>query len=472
MACYRRSMTTTPRTRSRKASPPTPTPEPVAEAEMRIEHLPLSWLTTHQAPRNPKLHDVEGVSASMGRFGFTIPIALDEQTSTVVAGHGRIEVLTAIKDSGKPAPARVVVREDGEWMVPVLRGLAFANATEAEAYLLADNRHTELGGYDDRMLAEMLDDRRNEPNGLDGLGWDDAQIDDLISSLSNATDGADVITGNGAFEGEEEVFDESLLKQQKTHIAKLGDVWALGPHRIICGDTGVEENMIAVLDGRLADLVCTDPPYAVFGSSNGMSSSVVDDRMIVPFFEMVALRAWKALKYFGHAYMFCDWRSFPSVWEGQRRGDLSPKNCLVWDKMNAGLGSSYANGYELISFSSKLPKREVMKGKGQVETGQRTVLASNILRHTRVSGDERVHNASKPIALVRQLVRNSTDVGELVLDLFLGGGSTLMACELEGRVCAGIEIDPGWVDVVVARWEKATGQKAHLLRNVNERAEE
>ena len=175
-------------TRTKKT---TPARELAPELEMRIPYGPLSWLAGHQAPRNPKKHDVDGVSASMDRFGYTIPIAIDEKSQSVVAGHGRIEVLTAVKGAGKPAPDRIRVREDGEWLVPVLRGLAFANAEEAEAYLLADNRHTEIGGYDDEMLAKMLGEVRDRVNGLEGIGWNEAQVTDFIAGIKDATGGAD-----------------------------------------------------------------------------------------------------------------------------------------------------------------------------------------------------------------------------------------------------------------------------------------
>jgi hypothetical protein len=178
--------------RKRKPTTQTETPEAKsAEPEMRISYEPLSWLAKNQAPRNPKKHDVEGVSASMGRFGYTIPIAIDEGTSRVVAGHGRIEVLLALRARGGAPPARVRVDERGEWLVPVLHGLAFANAEEAEAYLLADNRHTEVGGYDDAMLADMLADVRESIGGLDGIGWSDEQVTDIIASVHDAAGGAD-----------------------------------------------------------------------------------------------------------------------------------------------------------------------------------------------------------------------------------------------------------------------------------------
>lgn len=179
-------------TRKRKgASSSTPAPETASEQDMRIAYERLSWLRAHLAPRNPKKHDVDGVNASMDRFGYTIPIAIDERTQTVVAGHGRIEVLSARQAAGKPPPARVKVAPDGEWLVPVLRGLSFASPEEAEAYLVADNRHTEIGGYDDAMLADMLEDLRDREGGLEGLGWSDEQATDMIASIRDAAGGAD-----------------------------------------------------------------------------------------------------------------------------------------------------------------------------------------------------------------------------------------------------------------------------------------
>ena len=124
---------------------------PKAEG-MRVEYVPLREL--QRWPRNPKNHDGEAIQASIGRFGFVQPIVLDESTGRIVAGHGRLESLTALRDSGAAAPARVEVAGD-DWRVPVLRGVAFASEHEAEAFLLADNATTVLGGWDDAALAEV-----------------------------------------------------------------------------------------------------------------------------------------------------------------------------------------------------------------------------------------------------------------------------------------------------------------------------
>jgi hypothetical protein len=134
-------------------------------------------------PRNPKRHDEEGVDQSMTRFGFNDPIAIDEASGKIVAGHGRLDVLIARKASGRQPPERVEVVPDGEWLVPVLRGVSFASPAEAEAYLLAHNQLGPSGGYDDRLLAEMLSEHRESESGLVGTGWSDEQVDDLLASM-------------------------------------------------------------------------------------------------------------------------------------------------------------------------------------------------------------------------------------------------------------------------------------------------
>lgn len=165
--------------------------EPVDAGEMRVTFERLSEL--ERWPRNPKKHDHEGVSDSMTRWGYTIPIAIDEGTKRIVAGHGRLETLQLRKSRGEDPPERVKVDpETGEWLVPVLRGIAFPNPEEAEAYLLADNRQTELGGYDDAILAEMLREHQEKAKGLIGVGWNEEQVADLVASLAELEEPPDM----------------------------------------------------------------------------------------------------------------------------------------------------------------------------------------------------------------------------------------------------------------------------------------
>lgn len=146
---------------------------PYAEM-MPIEHME-PW------SRNPKLHDKETTKASIRRFGFTAPVLLDEDTGKIIAGHGRTEALAEIKAEGAPPPRRVKVDDKGNWCVLTVRGLSFDSEAEAEAYLIADNRIGELGGWDDEMLKPMLEElRQNSEAGLQGVGYKDKDVDALI----------------------------------------------------------------------------------------------------------------------------------------------------------------------------------------------------------------------------------------------------------------------------------------------------
>jgi hypothetical protein len=147
------------------------------EGRVRVEYVAIGEL--ERWPRNPKLHSAEDIQGSIARFGYVQPIVVDERTGRIVAGHGRLDALMALRAGGKQAPSRVAVDpESGEWLVPVLRGVGFADEREAEAYLLADNRTVELGGWDEAELGAMLDGLREA--GTPVLGWDAAEIARLI----------------------------------------------------------------------------------------------------------------------------------------------------------------------------------------------------------------------------------------------------------------------------------------------------
>lgn len=143
---------------------------PQGDERARIEYLPLDEIK--KWPKNPKKHDLDALGASMDRFGFVQPLLRDDKTGKLAAGHGRLEKLIALKAEGKDPPRRVARRRDGEWLVPVICGVSFRNAREAQAYVLTDNRLPELGGYDDGVLQSVLKDLSSDPAGLVGTGWD------------------------------------------------------------------------------------------------------------------------------------------------------------------------------------------------------------------------------------------------------------------------------------------------------------
>ncbi len=155
----------------------------IASAEIRIVYTALATLV--RAPRNPKKHDLAALRQSMTRWGFTQPLALNEATGNLVEGHGRLDVLQALKTEGATPPARITVK-GGEWFVPVVRGLSFSTEAEAEAYLVAANQLTIAGGWDEGLLGETLASLRDAHTSLDGLGFDQSQLDQLAASFAPA----------------------------------------------------------------------------------------------------------------------------------------------------------------------------------------------------------------------------------------------------------------------------------------------
>lgn len=149
------------------------------QGDLRIDYLPLDEVT--RWPRNPKLHDDAALERSLRRHGFVAPLLKDERTGRLVAGHGRLTALESLRDAGEAPPARVRVDAKGRWLVPVVRGIDFASAAEAEAYLLADNRLVEAGGWDTELLREIVRDLDTEGLELDGLGWSTSALDALLA---------------------------------------------------------------------------------------------------------------------------------------------------------------------------------------------------------------------------------------------------------------------------------------------------
>jgi DNA modification methylase len=252
-------------------------------------------------------------------------------------------------------------------------------------------------------------------------------------------------------------------KEPKT---KRGDVWVCGDHLLLCGDSLEAETEAWIEKGTTA-CVLTDPPYAIYGSSSGVGSDVADDKMIRPFFAALGRRMRHALRLFGHGYVFCDWRSWDAVLAGMKASTLAAKNCIVWDKGDFGLGSMYRNCHEFVGFFVSQPERSSHYAKQA--TGQRMVTQPNVRRVNRTGQGgfesehepgQRFHNAAKPVQLLQWLLDNSTDEGDLVLDLFGGSGSTMLACERSKRRCRMVEVEPKWCDVIVARWEQLTVRKA------------
>lgn len=417
-----------------------PNTEPVP---MKIERLALADLKPdpHNARRHPE-RNLQAIVASLDKFGQVRPILVDAD-NVIRAGNGTYQAAESLGWTHLYA-----VRTQ-------LRGQA------ARDYAIADNRTAELAEWESDLLAAALTDRK-EPDLL-AMGFDKRETAAFLRHEKNriATEAAEQ---GQLIDDAPEPADE-VPEPPKKPTTRAGDVWELGAHRIICGDSFVDETFERLLgstgDGpaRLVDCVLTDPPYAIYGSSSGVSASVADDRMVVPFFEALFHRCVAVVKVHGHVYVHCDWRSYPALAEGARRAGIAARNVLVWDKGGSGLGSNYANTHEFIGFFSRMPKQRTMRS-DKSQRGVRSVFRPNVIRVNRPSGKDRLHNAAKPVALLSDLIENSTDEGQRVLDPFLGSGSTLIAAHKVGRACVGVEVDPAWCDVIVERWQNVTGGKA------------
>jgi DNA modification methylase len=398
---------------------------------IEVERFPLAKLV--EDSDNPRLHpakNLEAIKASLTSFGQVEPLVVQAKGLRVIGGNGRLQ---AMKDLGWEEADVVRVK---------------LSDSKARALAIALNRTGELAAWNEATLVKLLDQISGEfPHEALGFTLDDLDFGKMLDPGTSKVE-TDLV--------EKDESDVGLLDSTPT--VKPGELWLLGRHRLLCGDSFNAEAVSRLLDTKRADLVVTDPPFAIYGSSTGIGSDIADDKMVRPFFEQLGRAVVSSLKQFGHAYFCCDWRSYAAIWDGLARSGLRPKNCIVWDKGGGGLGASYANTHEFVAFFAHLPPATAMKSTEQ--RGQRTVYQPNIYRCSRVTGDERQHNAAKPRALLRWLIENSSEKDDIVLDLFGGSGSTLVAAEDAGRSARVMEIEPKWCDVVIRRWEKATGQTA------------
>lgn len=384
-------------------------------------------------PQNPRSHsepEVARLAQFIESVGFLKPIEVDE-AGVVLAGHRRLLAAKLL----------------GLAKVPVLRHRHLDEA-QKRAYRVADNRLTLEGEWHPGHLKREMKYLRGKGWDLKALAFSDSEVRKILDSLPTT--------------GVQEIEPED--PQAPAHaVTREGDTWELGEHRLMCADALKPGHLEKLLGKARAAVVFTDPPYAIYGSSTGIAS-VTDDKMVRPFFRDIIGACVQACRPFAHVYVCCDWRSYPSWWEVAKGTGIFPKNMIVWDKGGSGLGANYANTHELLFFAWLVPLRRNMS---QKLTGGRQVNDSNIWRVNRVPAASkraggREHNAQKPVALVRRALENSTEAGDLVLDMFMGSGTTIIAAQESGRRCYGFEIDARYCDVSVLRWQRAAKLKAKL----------
>ena len=408
---------------------------------MNIEHVKLDKLIPYA--RNSRTHSdaqVAQIAASIKEFGFTNPVLIDE-TGSIIAGHGRVMA------------ARKLAITD----VPSIR-LTHLTEAQKKAYIIADNKLALNAGWDDEMLAVELTDLKDMGFDLDLTGFSTDEIEALLAPT-----------------GTEGLTDEDAVPDvPEAPVTVLGDVWLLGKHRVMCGDSTSIDAVERLMDGQKADMVLTDPPYGVSfvgvkgsmysgGKKAGKNSTEMikgDDLRHTDlsqlFLESITCATVSAKDGAAFYIFFAINRSSETL-TGLSGIGLEIRNWLIWDKGNVGfhaMGAQYKPNYEAFLYCHKAAKSPVWYG-GQKE---QTVWRFPVVR-------EGLHPTMKPVALLLQAINNSSKAGDEILDLFGGSGSTLIACEKTGRINRSMELDPKYCDVIVQRWQEFTGQTATLEAN-------
>jgi DNA modification methylase len=433
----------------------------MAQQVLSIEYRPLASIRFD--PQNPRLHSkkqINQIARSVETFGFNVPVLIDGK-GQLIAGHGRVLAAQLL----------------GMTQVPTIM-LENLTETQIRAFMIADNRLTENSVWDDRLLAEQLKalavlelDFSIDVTGFE-MGEIDVMIEDLTPASSGKDDPADAIPDFGT----------------RPQVTGAGDLWVLDRHRVYCGDARDRAAYSVVMKDRRADMGFADPPYndpidgyvtgfgkvhhAEFAVASGeMSESEFTDFLTNVLTRLASNSVDGALQ-----FICMDWRHSGELISAASSVYEEFKNLCVWVKEGAGQGSLYRSQHELV-FVFKNGKRP---HRNNIQLGQYGRYRTNVWQYRRVNSPFRttedgnlsaLHPTIKPVDLVADAILDCTARGDVVLDPFLGSGTTVIAAERTGRTCYGIELDPHYVDLVVRRWQGFTGQNAVLEstgRNFNE----
>lgn len=411
----------------------------------RTERVKLDRLELH--PQNPRIGNVDAVLESIETNGFYGTIVAQKATGRILVGNHRYQA----------------ARLAGLERVPVV--WVDVDDDTALRILLADNRTSDLAEYDDTRLREALEEIMESHGSLVGTGYDDTFLEDLLG------------------QDPDDVPEDPAPDPPAKPTTKLGDLWQLGPHRLLCGDATDKLYLAALLGKAKVDALLTDPPYNVDYRPSGHAEGIANDNQtdddFLGFLGDAFDRAADALKPGGAAYVFHADGSGNAFRTAFAESGLELKQVLIWVKNSFVLGrQDYQWQHEPIlygwkpgaahSWYGKFDKTTVIDDAGDlsklskdeaIERLEQIYQASTVIREDKPARNSE-HPTMKPVKLCARLLFNSTRKGESVLDPFAGSGSTLMAAEHLGRVARCVELDPRYCDVIVQRWEEASGGKA------------
>lgn len=418
----------------------------------------LDQLLTTQHRMNPKEHDTDGVVASMKRWGFTVPVTLDETSGVLVAGHGRLTALARMRDAGEQPPARVTT-ELGDWMVPTL-SIAFADDEERDAYVIADNKLTEAGGWDNAKLAQMMAGFKR--TNVQSMGFTKRAYDSLLARFRPAQKSDDVD-----------------VAPPREPTVKYGQVWELGDHTLFCNDCTTVSAERLVSTGR--GFAFTSPPYnasppgaGTFSFDGGKQArekyeGETDDRLSEPQY-LALLRESLRVQLIACEVACVNLQMLESNkrpiarWIGEHADNLVDK--LVWDKGHArpAMWPGVLNsGHEDLWVFSRdtTPNRRIATGDFHGNVGNVHRGGANI--DNEYAGQ---HAGTMPKHLAEFVIGNLAFKAEYIVDVFAGTGTTLMVAHQFGKRCIMVERSPAYCDIILERWKKLTGLSAMLAQDV------
>ncbi len=390
-----------------------------------VEHWSLQRLIPYA--KNARTHDdtqVSQIAGSIAEFGFVNPILVGDD-NVIIAGHGRL----------------MAAQQLGLDTVPVI---VLHHLTEAQrrALVIADNKIAENAGWNDELLKLELEELGDLGFDLDLIGFSDEELDELL--------------GNDEQSGETD--EDEIPEVEDEPVSRHGDVWVLGDHRLLCGDSTSKQDLEKLMNGELADMAFTDPPYNVDYGNNakdkmrGKDRRIMNDNLGDDFYQFLKDALTNLLSVTkGACYIAMSSSELDTLQKAFRDAGGKWSTFIVWAKNTFTLGrSDYQRQYEPILYGWR-------EGNDHFWCGARDQ-GDVWFFNKPVKND--LHPTMKPVELVERALRNSSKSRDIVLDLFGGSGSTLIACEKTGRAARLIELDPKYVDVIVRRWQDYSGEQA------------
>jgi DNA modification methylase len=397
-------------------------------------------------PHNPRKHgraQIRAIARSIEAFGFNAPILAD-RNNKIVAGHGRYEAALLL----------------GIDKVPVIL-LDHLTPTQAKAYLVADNKLSDRSTWDDNKLAIQLKELSDLVLDFDieAIGFEPPEIDLRIQSLDSALEA-----------------DDQFELSTGPVVSRTGDLWLLGSHRLYCGSALDATSYDALSNGEKAAAAITDAPYNVridgHVSGNGrtthrefaMASGEMSEAEFTDFLCQTFQRISAYCRDGALIYSFMDWRHLSEILAAGRAASLDLLNLCVWAKTNGGMGSLYRSRHELVFVfkSGHDPHtNNIQLGRfGRNRSNVWNYPGANSFARNSPKNQLESHPTVKPIALVADAMLDCTKRNDIVIDPYLGSGTTILAAERTGRRCHAIEIDGRYVDTAIKRWERLTKQEA------------